>query len=457
MGKRANEHFFVLSATSSETVINDGSTAVVTGSGNSNAGNGQMLIADGTGETSPNVAIGAGATVANFSKIKLVQGTEHAAQAGQTAAGGFAIPLLEATVEGNRVTAWNGQSYVRPEYSMWYIGADNGETDALDTAGGGIADNTEYIIKIGMRGTRMDMHNSVHGVEVVNVSFTTPDYTALGYSEAQKVDDLVQNLVYNANLHSEKLVGTTGKKPFVAFAVDYEATTSTSGNVAVSAISTVDAGSIAYPSTYYGFSSDAESIASGANSKEAKTWADAAAFATGDLDTNSLIIDVDRTTAGDGSTATTNGIVIMGTEITEATEDRVENYVVRLEVSLFGGFDDAVNIQEANVATNGEGGEAKLKKRWKSVAQSKLRHSNRSEFPVIDILPNFWAAGQRYDVYTIEQDVIRDTRGLNSLAAEKEIIRICVPVSSTTTTTEIEAALNTYMASTTGAFSAVNL
>jgi hypothetical protein len=408
-------------------VVSDGTTELTNNTtGVTNLADGQLGVFDasGDGTNAINVAVAVGDTVTDSPKIKIAQGTPQSANPGANQIQGiFAKTYEYSDIVGDNIVAWTGKAYRAPKLNAWTIGADLGEPDAIKPL-----DSTEFTIQLALMGRRKDFDNSTRMVQSVHARFITPDYTTLG--TANPLDHLVQNLVYAINRHSKlfKTSNSRGKEPFVAFAIDTDATTATAGSVAISAIT-------AGTTTINGVVITAD--------MEAAFDAIAADANVPDVDASSLIVPVDLSTAG-GAVASTQAIVILGLTETEAFIDRMPFLATKLDIGLKDGFDFPTVLQVASqLADEGEGTGRQWKIYYEATDGQRAYTQNRDLYPVITP-PAYVDLNESYTAYIIQHNDVHDF-GLDSDLRSPMKTIILVPSSDTTTQAQLKAVLNPYI------------
>lgn len=449
MGKFKRAVETILVASGNATVVADGSTTLVSSTGACNLASGQLGVFHGSydGGGTVGTAISVGDTVTDAPAIVIAQGTANASSPGPASFEGFynITHLQSAPIFGKMTKVYRGQSYVAPRMNAWMIGAIEGSADAIGTP----LDETTYSFRVTFRSARHEETYSNATRDSILVSYTTPDYTTLGTTNP--LDDLVQNLVHEANKNSRAVVtdGRRGNKPFVAFAVRHDQAShafSAGGTVLVSALDAL-AGGVAYP-TYYGFSTDAETTTSGANSAQGAAWVALAADANSDLATTDAVCPVNLTTAGT-NTYGANGIVIMALDALPAYDDRVPQLKVDMEVSTIEGFTSSVGVYDSSAMQEPEGDARKMRIMFRNTMGQRIYSQNRSGIPIIELIdPDVnIATGEIYDTYIIEHEQPHYEKSYFDDNARIQRTYIFVPTDNTTTTAALEAVLNPYFAS----------
>ena len=225
--KRPIEQIFVAkagvnSAHASGEALTDSSTGMV------DLVNGEIKVLSygGFGTVASNKTIGAADTVTAAPDIYIVQGTADSGVTNPTST----YPLTPRPYEksepivGNNKIIYTYRAAKRPTYDTVIVGDTVGATGAIN-----VLDEQVYATKIAFFGKTFDEAYSGTHPNSITPSYTSKDYTTLGYTTAQATDDIIQNLAYATNKNSQTLAFTKGfqpKKPIIAFAID---TTGTQG------------------------------------------------------------------------------------------------------------------------------------------------------------------------------------------------------------------------------------
>lgn len=435
---------------SNATVVADGATALYTSSGTANLADGQLgIFAVGLNASSNYTAINTGDTVADAPEIIIAQGTPYSATGGESSVSGIFNKIYETShrIRGAETIAWRGQAYVASRQSAWVIGADASAADEI----GRPLDLTTYSVRVTFKGRKRDYSNSTNALDSVIAHYTTKDYTALGYTDAQATDDLVQNLVSELNKRSYAITtnGRRGNRPFVAMAIRHEG--SFSGANTTTNVSDLDSldGGVAVGG--YGFSTDAETAAANNNSSMGAAFVALVADTNADVDTDTQVVAINLTTAGT-ATSGCNGIIIMALDEKTAYDERESFLKTRLVVDLAEGFDTTVGLYESSDVNEGEGSPRQLRFRWR-YSQGLRERENLNMIPIVEPA-DYISNTAVYAVYGIATRTI-DYRNGAPAGFNEAITYICVPDGDTTTKNSLEAALNPYFGSVN--FPAVNI
>lgn len=439
-----------LFAAGNASVVADGATKLYSTSGTANLSDGQLgIFAVGINASSNYTAINTGDTVADAPEIIIAQGTPYSATGGETSTAGIFAKIYETShrIRPSETVVYRGQAYVAPRQSAWVIGADDAATDEI----GRPLDLTTYSVRVTFKGRRRDYSNSVNALDSVLATYTTKDYTTLGYTDSQATDDLVQNLVSELNKRSRLITtnGRRGNRNFVALAVRNEA--GFSGANTTTAVSLLDSldGGVAVGG--YGFSTDAETAAANNNSAMGAAFAALVADTALDIDTDTQVVAIDLDTAGT-ATSGCNGIIIMAADEQIAYDDRSKHMKTSLVVDLVEGFNTTVLCAQGSTTKEGEGVPRQLRIDWR-YSQGLRERENLSMIPIVEPA-DYIDDTDIYDVYAIVTRT-QEYRNGSPTGFTEAATYVCVPNGDTTTKNTLEAALNPYFASVN--FPAVNL
>lgn len=414
-------------------LVADGNQALATGgqpiidSAGYNVANEQLAVFCNSynGTLDNGEVLTAGATVQDAPVITIAQGTPFSSTLGSSTIQGLPdVNILKSSpIDGRYVLSVKKQAYVAPRASGWVIGSTTAANAILPL------DNTVFGVKIAFNSARGDQSFSKHIRQAQDVSYLTPDYTAL--STTNPTDHLVQNLVSNINKLSSGVItnGYKGNFPFIALAVDKD---SAAGSVTLTNLSS---SGVALPSGYGGYVTDAQFAAA-----VAKIVADG----VGGLAGADTVVPINLTTAGTSA----NGadiIVIISLSDKFAVEDRVWQKQVELEVGLPYGFNyPTVALAEGSEVVEGEGGGRQWEVYFKNTAAQR-QTQNRSLFPFLTpYVPVDSSA--TYISYQIEHyEVTENGIAANINAPLKTIVLI--ESGDTTTQAQFEAVINPWLLS----------
>lgn len=424
--RRAPETFLVASAGNLALYNTAGATNHInnTSTGAVRLANGQLGFFASTdfGSVKMNIATDATPTVAEAPVVYIAQGTADSANPSQAQSNAtyplFARPFERTgDIQANYLEATK-QAYVAPTNAIWVVGEP--------TAGvGGITalDNTEYALTIGYRGRITNVFYHAYGINAYIPSFTTPNYTDLG--TVSPIDHLVQNLVWNINRNSLAITGNTneGNEPIVAIALDL------SGGVGT-AVSALTAGFLPLVNTSAGLRGITISAAD-------VTMLQAA------LPAGSSIVTVDLTTAGGAVAA--DAFAVMALDRKLYYIDRIPQVKIDFELTLRLGFDSTVATEKTSFAQEGQGVGRWLWWEYRNTHGQRKYNLNHEELPIVEF-PNPVDINGTYNVYRVRHENARQNDTFNT-SVSPEMAVILIPTASTTTVTQFDAALNSWLAS----------
>lgn len=417
--KRAVEKILV--AKNDQNLLSAG-TSLVDSNGNFNGSDGQLAVVDfgGYGTNNNYEAITAGDTPTDSPQIAIAQGTPDANNAsGEIYDGLQARPFeISNPIIGKNVRIFQGKAFSEQRKSAWVVGADSGLSDEIN-----VSDDTQYKVNIAFRGTRRDVRTSLHGIDRIDPSFVTPDYTALGTTAP--LDNLVQNLVRNINLHSKgvNLNQSNTQKPVLALAI---AQSNNGNGTTLSDVSNNNVSTL----TGYGVDNDV-----GIQNAVSDIISDSSNSVGG----NEELVTIDLSTAGSATGA--EFFIVIALDESKAYEDREGDVSVRLDIGLDSGFDSTVGLYESALMTRPQG----TARQWKIVYKNTDRRysQNRSEFPIVE-LDNYISDSTNYDAYIIVHDVVKNQAVASTIDSPHKTI-ILVPTNDNNTKTDLEGVLNPYI------------
>lgn len=333
----------------------------------------------------------AGDDVSDVQLIRLVQGTPNSADITQTypnQAVSHQNWVETPDIDGRGSITFTAKACDVGTLDSWIVGEATGGAQEIVAA-----DNSTYSVNIGWSGVRQDRRYSLTQIENIPISVTTPDFTLLGTVDPK--DWLVQNIVAEANLHSNVLGFNSpstarGNRNMIAFAID---NSGLSGGVTLSSIVT---GSVipvvTYNGTVHNYTATAEMAAS------VLEW-----IATGNVAGTSTIINVDATTSG--ASADADQIIIMATpHYPSLVQDTIPEIRPRLYVGIEYGF-SAPEVLLVHASRNNEGhGQGR---KWKLIYDSRHRLSvytaqNRPMHNYFVETPNYVDESIYYTAYIIK-------------------------------------------------------
>lgn len=344
----------------SETILVASGDQALLASGNLAASSGNALnIADGqlglvslsNGYTRDYGAmIQAGDTITAAPIIKVVQGTPNSTNIANV---GPTMITDKSVVESAPLNSAYSMSFQASlatvaQYNSWVIGHVDGNTGALPEYS-----NTDYQLNITFDGVKQNRYYGLSGMNSLNPSVTTPDFTVLNATYTDPRDYIVQNLAYEVNKNSKLFPVTSGQRggnePIVAFAIN---TAGGSGQtltgVAGLAIgATIDVVTI---------SGQTHTITVDQAFKA--TVASWIAAASNDVDGSSTIELIDLSAAGTASGVGADVLIVMAVDDDSAfLVDTVIDSKVKLRVGMTinGTYPSLVTINESALPVLGNG------------------------------------------------------------------------------------------------------
>jgi len=429
----------ILVATGNQAVVTgDGTLATQSFSdtaGNVNLADGQLgfFVASGNGSGELNAGASSPLSASEEPKIRVSQGTDYSNNpSGRPFAGFFARTHESTELLTGGVKSIRKQAFRAPKLNAWVIGGTVGNADAIT-----LADNTEYSFVVAMRGRRTDrFDSSLHGRPSKTFSVTTPDFTDLGYTAAQKTNWIVKSLVSKINSQSRIVLpasGATarGTENLVAFAVDIAG----GSGQALSALDAL-AGGVAVTG-YTGVTTDAETASGTSDSHMGGAFVAAIADSDNDLTTSSTV-----ETTTDPTSGSCGSIIIMGLDDLEAYHDRLPQVKTRLDVGLTAGFAATDGLYESSETDEGEGTYSQWSKYFDNTyGQRKYSQHRVGGDGVVIQLANNLSSTAIYTSYVIQWESAQQVDIAHVSVSPQKCI-ILVPNASTTTTAALDAALN---------------
>lgn len=439
--KRATETF----------LVNKVAQTTMPTSGNINSGTfPNVALADGQlgffsdsmwGSVAMNVSVDATPTIAEAPVLALYQGTADSA-AMATATASYPLwprPYVRSNpIDGRGTVRVTKQPYREPSHNVWVLGNTPGQANDIN-----VLDNTVYSIAIALRSRRVQEAASLEEASVLHASVTSPDFTTLGYTNAEAIDYLTTYLAYNINRNSTALKMNTrfpAKWPVLALLID---TTGTAG-VAIGGVDPIAAGDvIPIVNTADGVRSITLTSAMANSIKNAaiEVFGDVIANVTWSIET------IDLSEAGEVATSKGELLMIIGLDATTAYTDYIVPVKTRLEIGLTAGFDfNTVQLLDVIATDEGQGLSRQLDLLYKATHGQRLYNLRHTEDPVVEFTSPI-LDGTTYTVYNIlhgrTEDV--DTQGL-TYSPYREIV--CIPSANTTLISTFDTVLNNWLAST---------
>lgn len=436
--KRPVESFLV--ALAAQTAMPTSGTLSDSSNLDVNLNNGQLgVISAGMfGSIAENTFLGATPTMAQAPVIKIVQGTSDSSGT-STLNATHPLPLRpyeeSSLIDGRNPVTVTKQLYVAPESDVVQVGAAVGGAGALN-----ILDNTTYEITVGFRGYRVQELFSSEEAAYIRAKVTTPDFTTLGYTDAQATNWILTHLAWEINKNSSAFSiypNRPNHAPVVAMLVD----TAGASGVEIGDASPLAAGDVVPVVTT---SAGNRNIT--VNADQATSIKDAAIAGFGDVIANVTwsIIPVNLATAASGSG---DLLLIMALDDRTVYDDQVPFVKNYIEVSLPQGFDqDTVTNTKQNQGTEGEGTARQLELLYNKTQGQRKYNLDHEMYPI----PKFTSpilSTETYNVYNIVHFNYRDVDVINTVSSPFRDI-VCIPSSNTDLVTAFDASLNAWLGST---------
>jgi hypothetical protein len=329
-------------------------------------------------------------------------------------------------IDGRNRIRVTKQAFRIPSFSTWVLGDVHGQTDAVN-----VLSNTEYTLRIALRGYRVEEYYSNQQSAGIQAQITTPDFTTLGYTTQQARSYILHNIAWQINRNSRILNMNgnrfTAKSPLVAFLIS----SAGGAGTAIGGGSPIAAGtSISVINTAAGIRSITLTEAQATSIKAAAVagFGDVIANVTWTIGT------VDLAAASSVSPAIYDRLMIMGLDEVPVFVDYIPQVKTRLVVGLSAGFDvNTVYNKELVKADEGQGLSRQLDLLYKATAGQRLYSLRHVEVPVIDF-PSPIIDGIDYVVYNVNHGADTVVDSLNTVYSPYREI-ICIPRYSTGTTT----------------------
>lgn len=395
-----------------------------------------VFDADGYGSNAINTAITSGNTIAHSPSIYIAAGLPKDSVTNQGAIQPY--PLWQrpyersGNINGSNWMVATYKAYQAPQYSAWLVGNPIGVAGQIN-----VIDETEYVLQVAEFGYANDIFYSSTATNVIEGSFVTPNYTALG--TVNPVDHIVQNIAYQFDRNSRHLGIYNnnvfhGNSNIVAFAIspDKAAGADISGLTAGDVVTVVDnvnvGGTIVMTD---------EIIA---------TLQDTLASNT-DWPSDSSIIAVDLSTAGTnvaGSSA--EGIIFVSLDRAVAYVDRIPFLKSTIRAGLNKGFDYvSVYSAKGSDVNEGQGTYRLVSDQYNKTHNQRLYNLNQTEFPIINF-PTPFVSTAKYNQFIFTHVDANQIDTTNISESPLKTI-VCVPNTESTFVTNFTTLMNAWLAS----------
>lgn len=392
-------------------------------------------------------------TIAEAPVLAIYQGGEYAASmATATASSPLWVRPYERTnpINGKGTVRVTKQAYREPTHSVYVVGNTVGSTGEIN-----VLDETTYSLSVALRGRRIQESHSIQEASVLHASVTSPNFTDLGYTDAQAVDWITTYMAWNINRNSQLLNLNTrfpANWPVLALLVNTVGATGTAiGGNAGGAPSTALAAGDVLPvlNTDTGLRNITltEALASSIKNAAVAASGDAIGNVTWTIET------IDLAEAGEVTLSRGEILMIIGLDERTAYVDYIPEVKTRVQVGLTAGFDfDTVQNLEAEFADEGQGQYRPLDLLYKATHGQRKYSLRHTEDPVINFPSPIVDGIGGYVVYNILHQNADHIDTFNTVVSPYREI-ICIPRYSTGTTTNpliatFDGVLNNWLAST---------
>lgn len=442
--KRPIESFLVAKA--AQTTLPTSGTITNSSNFDVNLNSGQLgVVSAGVfGSVAMNTFLGATPTVSQAPQIRILQGNDYSDNTSTfTAQNPLYIHPYEQSniIDGRSVVNVTKQLYRAPQNDVWAIGKAVGTAGAVN-----ILDETEYEIAIGFRGYRVQEYYSSEQAAYLRSKIVTPNFTNLGYTDAQATDYILTKHAWEINKNSSAFVvdpRRPNKAPVMALLVD---TTGTSGGTAVysgGAINLVAGNSLSVVTTSNGLRNIT------LTQPIIDSIVDAAVAVTGAAISSCTwtILTIDTNDAGTATGGLGDLLLLVALDETTAFVDDVAQVKVRLDVSLPLGFNyGVVNCTRANALDEGEGTARQMNLLYRKTQGQRKYNLDHELYPIPEFTSPILST-EMYNIYNVIHTNYHNTDVVNHIDSPfREIILI--PSSNTTLVTNFDTLLNAWLAST---------
>lgn len=392
--KRPLESF--VTALAGQTAIPTEGT-LVNAQGNIGLNNGQLGIISASLEGSlalNSFVAGVTPTMAESPVVAFVQGTANSANV-QTATVKYPLPgaltyRTTGSVDFRQPVSVTKQAYRAPSHAVTVIGNTSGQANAINAI-----DNTTYELAIQFRGRRAQEFTSTQENGYLRASITTPDFTALSYTAAQKVDYIATTIAYDINRNS-RAFGVTkrfaGNNPVVAFLVNSTGAGVTGVNIGGG--SPITAGTSVPTFTYQGQTHNI--VLTDAMATSIKN----AAVAAAGVAIASLTWEIVPVNIANAGLNSEDIVMLVALDEVEAYVDFIPEIKVDMVVSLTRGFTSAVRNAKLSFADEGQGLARQLELFY-GATQAQREYSLRHDLDPYVRYPNLFVENGTYDVYNV--------------------------------------------------------
>lgn len=426
---RAQENFVV--AKVGQTTIPNSGTLSNTSTGAVNLADGQLgFVADSIwGSVAMNAFTDATPTILESPVLAIYQGNENSSNPGaaqQVATYPLWARPFERThaIDGRNPVQVTKQAFREPAHSVWVTGKPAGDAAEIN-----VLDLTEYELSIAFRGRRVEEMYGREQAASFQASVTTPDFTALGKTEAEGRSWLLHNLGWNINRNSKAFSINSrfpSNTPVVAFLI---ASAGGAGKAIGGGAPLAAGDTFTVVTTAAGNKTITVTEAMAASIKAAAVAATGVAIAS----VTWTIIPINLAAQYTIAPAAGDILMTMALDETLAFVDYIPNVKVRMQVGLTLGFDYPVVFNdELSNADEGQGQGRVLDLLYKATQGQRKYNWRHVENPVTDFPSPIDTAG-KYVVYNINHSVASTPSMHNTFGHNfREIV--CIPAYSSGTT-----------------------
>lgn len=413
---------------------------LVNGSGNVDLNNGQFgfLQAGLSGSLAYNAFMDSTPIMSEASEVAIVQGTSYSANvSGAQVSYPLPGPITYRTtgkIDFRNDVVVTKEAYRDPAHAIYVVGntsASAGQINAVN--------ETMYELAIQFKGRRTQEFTSTQENAYLRAQVVTPDFTALSYTDAQKVDYIATNIAHDINRNSKAFTYSKRRganAPVVAFLVRSAGGT----GVAIGGGGPIVAGTSIPTFTYNGTTHNVVlTEAMAASIKAAAVAATSVAIAS----VTWTIVPVNLATAGTG---TEDIIMVMALDETPTMVDFIPEVKVDINVSLSKGFAATVRNSKLTYADEGQGLSRQLELFY-SATQAQREYSLRHDLDPVVKYPALFVEGQQYTVYNILHTISHNV-DLGSVTEYRKRAVVSIPrYSAGTTPNALIAAFETSLGS----------
>lgn len=356
-------------------------------------------------------------------------------------------------LDSKNIVSFKGQSYTAPLNDVVLIGDTTANSGAIN-----VADETVYELTIKFDGRRTDILNG-RNQPAIFPQYETPDYSTDGPSTTElQRDDLVQNLVYNIN--KECIASRPSGSQIVALAIN-DGTTGAStapgqtiadaiaGNEIILGYDDNTGAAITY--TFNQAERDSIEDAVDAATTAGYNIADAdeivrVLISTPEAGTAAAAAVTAGTASVAGTDTNAQQILLVAVDESTAYYDRIAPVKTKIKVGLRQGFNAATVLNyRGSEASEGVGTGRQVELLYNETDE--LRKFDTAQAPGGNTFQYASPVDSTatYDGYTVE--FYGDNQATNGIASQDpHVLYIFNEPGDTTTTADIEAALNNWMA-----------